>query len=200
MRNIIIAIFLSGLLLGGLVLGAFINAMSDDGRINFQDKEKFIIYNNPNYNPNFAPNDYGAQAFVQDGKIFYSNSGSSTCPPVIQKVKKVRQNHYKIFVKQYGKRACTMDMRPVSQIVEKEQGEFSSNDVIEIINQPRVYKDHERQIDPTPETPNEQNKENPTDKEEIAPSSPPSTSNPNAPDEKKKDDMNKESSKVDNND
>ena len=117
-------------------------------------KEKFIIEQNTAYNTGINPNVTSAR--VQDGIIIYTNSGSSSCPPVIEKVKKAGKGHYKIYVQQYGKRACTMDMMPVSQIVKKASGkDFNQSDTVEIVknrgNDPTVPQPSAPQPYPHPE-------------------------------------------------
>lgn len=153
MKNIWIALGLSLFFVASIVGVAMINAhVSNDARFGkgHHNKEKFIIEQNTTYNTGIDPNT--TSVWVQDGVIIYTNSGSSSCPPVIEKVKKVGRGHYEIYVQQYGKRACTMDMRPVSQIVKKASGkDFKQSDIVEIVNDSGNVPTEPQPSDPQPE-------------------------------------------------
>lgn len=149
MKGIWVALGLSCLVIASIVGIAFLNIS-----INFGDnmKEEYIISDvKKDYNSGY--NYYsGANAFVDNGKVVYVNSGSSSCPPVIEKFEKIAKNSYQIHVKAYGNRACTMDMRPIMQTVEKSNGKFTPRDNIIIAQNsaPEPYPQPTTEPNPEP--------------------------------------------------
>lgn len=62
------------------------------------------------------------RAFINEGKIVYVSRGSSSCPPIVEKVKQVGNEIY-LTTKDYTGMICTADLRPVMQTIEYSNGD-----------------------------------------------------------------------------
>lgn len=72
---------------------------------------------------NIIAPDYADIGEVQNGKILYTSFGSSSCPKLVEKVSQDKEK-YTLHLKQYdSKIACTADLSPSQQIIEKTNGE-----------------------------------------------------------------------------
>lgn len=70
--------------------------------------------------------------WVEDGKIIYLNSGSSSCPPIIDKATE-KNNNYTLQEKDYKNDSCTDDLKQMGQIIERVDGKpIGENDNITV--------------------------------------------------------------------
>lgn len=82
----------------------------------------------------------GQSTIVNNGKITYTNAGSSTCPPIIDKVSKTGDNEYTLTVKRYSKVKCTFDLSPIQQIIERSDGKPIPDESSIVLEQPSNKK------------------------------------------------------------
>lgn len=59
---------------------------------------------------------HSTKAFVEDGVIVYTSAGSSSCPPIVEKVEQI-SNEVHLTTKDYSRSICTRDIKPVAQII-----------------------------------------------------------------------------------
>lgn len=76
-----------------------------------------------------------AEAAVINGKIEYINAGSSTCPPIIERVEyNSDDSSYTLYVKQYNQ-VCTADLRGIKQFISYGDGTLiSGSSTVRIIH------------------------------------------------------------------
>lgn len=122
-----------------IVLMVIVSALTVAAVVFLQNsKEKQNIDPDPNFViSETSPTDYTElnKAVIENGKIEYFNAGSSSCPPIAEKVEYNSSiDTYTIFVKKYGNQMCTADLRGFSQTIEYEDGTIISSDsIVEII-------------------------------------------------------------------
>lgn len=93
------------------------NAMNNDSTIDAVNKPLIIS--------EVIPQDWNVErgVAVVNGKIEYSNAGSSSCPPSIEKASyNTETDTYELFPTEYKNVACTADYRGMKQIIEYEDG------------------------------------------------------------------------------
>lgn len=82
------------------------------------NNELFTIKRHNDFNSLLNTN---TKAFIKEGKIIYVSRGSSSCPPIIEKVRQVGNEIY-LTTKNYTGMICTADLRPVMQTIEYNDG------------------------------------------------------------------------------
>lgn len=81
-------------------------------------EKKFKIVRDDSLEHRFGHN---TKAFVENGVIIYTSAGSSSCPPIVEKVEQIGNEIY-LTTKDYSRSICTQDISPIVQIIKYADG------------------------------------------------------------------------------
>lgn len=131
--------------------------VGEDSENDVEVSGSFIIETMPGGDsPDVVYNGGGPEALpitnVREGVLHYHNAGSSSCPPVVERVEEESLDSYLLHIATYPNVACTMDYMPVHQAITHDDSsrEFAEDSDIRV-SIPSLEADDLSETLPTPD-------------------------------------------------